>query len=426
MSAFADPVVVVGAESRRLTRIPLYATGIATDSSGLKTFSEAWLQMQLFRHPQMLPLHELAPSLGKVVPICMELNLPGCGSADILYVTTAGQLILVETKLWRNPQARREVVAQVIDYAKELTSWTYEDLAREVARSTQKGSNWLLDSVLAVDPEIDTDHFVDAIQHSLKTGDVLLAIVGDGIRSQTEALVGFLEQYGSLRFSFALIELVAYDLGGDQGTLLLPRVLAKTQLLHRTIVVAVDAAGNNLATTEVASAEQRLTPIADTNADTAALEATRRWFTEFWGECLQDLKLDDQQQPTPRVPPKSTNATFPMPPGASWCWVSAYLAKSLGLVGVFLTWGSAYQQAGEAFAALEADRESIEAVVGVPLTWNKHPNGRYDIAHSIPMPDLDDPLARKETMAYMRKTINGFVNAMRPRLEAFERSKESP
>jgi hypothetical protein len=37
MSAFADPVVVVGAESRRLSRIPLNAT----DSGGLETFSEA-------------------------------------------------------------------------------------------------------------------------------------------------------------------------------------------------------------------------------------------------------------------------------------------------------------------------------------------------------------------------------------------------
>lgn len=90
-----------------------------------------------------------------------------------------------------------------------------------------------------------------------------------------------------------------------------------------------------------------------------------------------------------------------------------------------MTWSSAYQRASEAFAALHEDRVAIEAVVDAPLKWNAYPNGRHDILHSIPMPDLDDPVARKATMDYLRKTINGFVNAMRPRLEAFERGKES-
>ena len=95
-------------------------------------------------------------------------------------------------------------------------------------------------------------------------------------------------------------------------------MLAKTQLLRRTVVVAVDGAGDRLTTTDAAAAEQQQGPAADTTAAEAALEATRRWFTKFWAECLQNLKLDDQQQPTPRTPPKSTNAMFPMPPGGSW------------------------------------------------------------------------------------------------------------
>jgi hypothetical protein len=37
-------------------------------------------------------------------------------------------LVLGEAKLIRNPQSRREVVAQALDYARALTGWTYEDL----------------------------------------------------------------------------------------------------------------------------------------------------------------------------------------------------------------------------------------------------------------------------------------------------------
>ena len=43
-----------------------------------------------------------------------------------------GYLTLVETKLWRNPEARRTVVAQIIDYASHLSTWTYDDLRQAV------------------------------------------------------------------------------------------------------------------------------------------------------------------------------------------------------------------------------------------------------------------------------------------------------
>jgi len=51
----------------------------------------------------------------------------------ILY-ENGGRLAVVEVKLWRNPEARRKVVAQILDYAKELSNWDYEDLQREVSK----------------------------------------------------------------------------------------------------------------------------------------------------------------------------------------------------------------------------------------------------------------------------------------------------
>ena len=38
-----------------------------------------------------------------------------------------------EFKLWRNPHARREVIGQILDYAKDLASWSYEDLQRQIS-----------------------------------------------------------------------------------------------------------------------------------------------------------------------------------------------------------------------------------------------------------------------------------------------------
>lgn len=67
---------------------------------------------------------------------------------DLLGVTPAGRIVLVECKLWRNPQARREVVAQVPEYASLLQDWSYGDLiARLIATKRLRGSNPIYDLV---------------------------------------------------------------------------------------------------------------------------------------------------------------------------------------------------------------------------------------------------------------------------------------
>lgn len=45
------------------------------------------------------------------------------GYVDNLLATPDGDLVLVGCKLWRNPEALREVVGQTLDYAKELSAW---------------------------------------------------------------------------------------------------------------------------------------------------------------------------------------------------------------------------------------------------------------------------------------------------------------
>jgi len=93
------------------TAMALEAFGIA---AGSKTHSEGWLQDLTFRFPQVLPVAEIEPAFGDLFPVCSELPTPA-GYADTLFVTGDGNLAIVECKLWRNPQARREVVAQIID-----------------------------------------------------------------------------------------------------------------------------------------------------------------------------------------------------------------------------------------------------------------------------------------------------------------------
>ena len=82
------------------------------DSDG--GMDEATLQDLLFRHPQTLPIASIDASYDGAVPVCKELYT-SAGYVDAIFVNLLGRLTLAEFKLWRNPQARREVIGQILD-----------------------------------------------------------------------------------------------------------------------------------------------------------------------------------------------------------------------------------------------------------------------------------------------------------------------
>ena len=104
--------------------------------SGGDAMSEADIQALVHAHPECLPIAEIDPMFSGPVPICTELNTPA-GPIDNFMVTPSGLPVVVECKLWSNPEGRREVVGQILDYAKELSRWSSSDLQREVSRRSQ-------------------------------------------------------------------------------------------------------------------------------------------------------------------------------------------------------------------------------------------------------------------------------------------------
>ena len=92
---------------------------------------EKEIQDLIFENPECLPISDIDESYNPVIPICKELYT-SAGPLDIFMITPNGDLVVIETKLWSNPESRRKVVAQIIDYAKELSKWSYSDLQREI------------------------------------------------------------------------------------------------------------------------------------------------------------------------------------------------------------------------------------------------------------------------------------------------------
>jgi len=84
-------------------------------------FQETWLQELLDNHPTILPLDLIDDRFSNHVSIGREI-----ANIDNLFINSKGLITIVETKLWRNSEAHRTVVAQILDYAKTLSKWEFK------------------------------------------------------------------------------------------------------------------------------------------------------------------------------------------------------------------------------------------------------------------------------------------------------------
>ena len=265
MRAHTKPLMVSGMGSadevcRALEKLPLRAGGAG------KTYDERWLQDTIQRHPHLLPVDEIEPALTPLVPVCTELPLPS-GFADNLLITPDGGLVVVEAKLWRNPEARREVVGQVLDYAKDLQRLDYLGLQAAVRTALKAPASATLFGLVHPDgdPARETA-FVDAVSRNLRLGRFLLLIAGDGIQESAEALADFLQRHVGLHFTLALVELSLWRTPAGE-VLITPKVLARTVQIERAVVRLEEGVS-------AAAAPTRIEPVAASASSPRTLTET--------------------------------------------------------------------------------------------------------------------------------------------------------
>lgn len=348
--------------------------------------SEAFIRDLVHQHPACLPISEIDAMFSGAVSICTELNTPA-GPIDNFLVTPAGLPVLVECKLWRNPEARREVVSQILDYAKELSRWSSADVQREVSNRLKRDGNPLLDMVRAVDPAIDEQRFHDALTANLRRGRFLLLIVGDGIREGVEAIAEYLQAHAGLHFSLGLVEMPIYAMpNGDR--LVTPRVLARTALVTRNVVAVPE--GYTLELTEDED-EEEIDPEQKARAD----EHER-----FWLEFINDhLKLDDPEQPKAK-PTRGTNIKFPLPVPNSWLSVG----RGRDAVGIFLS--STKDTLGHYAAQAVADEfDAIKNELGGSVYLSKG----LSITDVLKVGPLEQPEKRQRAFSWLAERVNTFV-----------------
>lgn len=200
-------------------------------------YNEDWLQKVIHENPQTYPIENSLNFGQTIISLGREIN-SGAGYIDILLLTSNADLIIVETKLWRNPEKSRTALAQVIDYAKELSNWGYDDLNDAVisAQRSQKldKTRSLREIISDSFPNQDQTDFIDTLSQNLQTGLLNLSIIGDKISPNLLLLSDTIQSSPGLNYNLSLIEMKLFK--HNDGILLIPDIVGKTKEVVRGVV----------------------------------------------------------------------------------------------------------------------------------------------------------------------------------------------
>ena len=188
------------------------------------------LQTLLQDYPGVIPGAQIDPSAEdppRFVLLRREAPI-GSWSLDHLYVDQYGVLTLVETKLFENPESRREVIGQIIEYAANAAKSWASGRARQYAAEFWGKRNRELDDVLTESyGDIDVEGFWRVVEANLEQGRIRLIIAADEIRSEVRRMIEFLNS--EMQNAEVLgLELKAFG-DSSEGLVLVPRLVGQTQ-----------------------------------------------------------------------------------------------------------------------------------------------------------------------------------------------------
>ncbi len=180
------------------------------------------LQKQIADMPLLIPMEAITEET--VVNITIGHEWPaGNGSADVVLLGSDAVITIVETKLKKSPEARREVIAQVIEYAAYLSEWTISEISRQAEESfnSDKASaefqNKTFNQVIREFRE-DSDEGVDAfkasVERNLRQGRIRLVVAVDEVGEQAQKIISFVNSYSA--FDIYLLQISAYEQDGQQ------------------------------------------------------------------------------------------------------------------------------------------------------------------------------------------------------------------
>lgn len=179
--------------------------------------NEAELQLVLRNHPELL--EDVAGAT--LHCIASEVELAEAGIADLLHIDSDGHLTVVEVKLARNAQSRREVMAQVFDYASALADYPIDKLDDLVGGALDER----LRELAGGDDRsrVQYDKLWKSCADSMRAGSVRVVVALDEPREDLARIVRFVRDHSDLDVRLLVVR--KYQSGAR--TVLVPEFVVK-------------------------------------------------------------------------------------------------------------------------------------------------------------------------------------------------------
>ena len=378
-------------------------------------FDEKWLQEVLFANIDLIQPTDASYDRIQLVPLCRELNLnDGIRNLflDILAITETGKLILIECKLWKNPQARREVLAQAFEYASLLQSLSYSDLSSKLRRHIDSGSeDPIIFALRSAGISVDESLLISRIDQGMNKGNFHVVIAGDGIRTDLVNLVNSPAMTG-MTADLSLLEISVHQ--DDEGKILLsPSVPQEIETVTRTVLISTEGMP-----VSIEEDESEINPLPNQASPTQRRmkEEKKELNTLFWQKAIEEIKFSHpDQDPLRRGGSNWCKALLPAP----LKWITAWRSKDQ--IGVFLRIDGEDIPKYKVFfeERLDLMREEISSDISVNIPSEGSDDWSTALFLSVNYSEIDvyDPNTMDHQIEWLAEHLDKFVNYIRPILK---------
>lgn len=259
--------------------------------------TEDLLQRTLEQYPELLLGDQVdSENPRRWLLVKREMAVPdiadggGRWSLDHLFLDQDGIPTFVECKRSSDPRVRREVVAQMLDYAANAVEYWSMDRLRQSAAETHKDE---LDSrigELIEAPDADVDDFWMQVEQNLRLGRLRMLFVADTIPVELRRIVKFLDD------KMPDVKVLAVEVKqflADGRKVLIPHILGQSETSRKSLPTPRQVTNRDTFLDQFnVLIRQFFTHILD--------EADRRQHTIYWGikGFSVKVKLPDRNLPT--------------------------------------------------------------------------------------------------------------------------------
>jgi hypothetical protein len=217
-------------------------------------------------------------------------------------------------------------------------------------------------------------------------------IAGDGIREGLQSIAELVNRNAAKAFSFGIIEVALYRFGKDEFAIQ-SRLLAETEVITRQVTLVSIKGDRNLVPVDEPNEPEKPTPGSSTQP-----------LKEWWTPILKMDFRDPEQEPPFWSAPNNVVLDTPFPR----ILIKAAVLRDRGYMEIFLS--------SKRIENIDAIRDFIKR--DRQFLLDNLPEGTVVDAQKV-WPIFcrnQDPLADDDRYAWLKETLNAFVDALRPRL----------